>query len=99
MSYISKHVPDVRKAHAPLDNSLKPDVKFLWENEHQQAFDKCKSLTDNTAMLAHFDPTKQLVLTTDASPHGRSLPKSKGGYEWEDKIASYCLCFCKFQGI
>ena len=70
MSYISKHVPDVRKARAPLDNLLKPEVKFHWEDEHQKAFAKCKSLAGNSAMLAHFDPTKKVVLTTDASPHG-----------------------------
>ena len=49
---------------------LKPEVKFHWEGEHQKAFAKCKSLAGNSAMLAHFDPTKKVVLTTDASPHG-----------------------------
>ena len=29
MSYIGKHVPDVRKARAPLDNLLKPDVSWV----------------------------------------------------------------------
>ena len=76
MSYISKHVPDVRKACAPLDNLLKPEVKFHWEDEHQKAFAKCKSLGGNSAMLAHFDPTKKVVLTTDASPHGRGASLS-----------------------
>ena len=70
MSYIAKHVPDLRKARAPLDKLLKTDVKFVWEGCHQVAFDKCKMLASNSAMLTHFDPKKPLVLTTDASPDG-----------------------------
>ena len=70
MSYIGKHVPDLRKARAPLDNLLKPGTKFVWEEQHQEAFDKCKELAGNSARLMHFDPSLPLVLTTDASPHG-----------------------------
>ena len=70
MSYIAKHVPDLRKARAPLDQLLNPDVKFVWEGCHQAAFDKCKILASECAMLTHFDPKKRLVLTTDASPDG-----------------------------
>ena len=70
MSYISKHVPDLRKARASLDNLLKPDVKFVWEAQHQDAFNQCKRLAGNSAMLTHFDTQKPIVLTTDASPYG-----------------------------
>ena len=42
MSYIAKHVPDLRKARAPLDALLKPDIKFLWDQQHEAAFLKCK---------------------------------------------------------
>ena len=40
MSYIGRHCPDMRKARSPLDELLKPDVKWSWEERHQQAFDK-----------------------------------------------------------
>ena len=70
MSYIAKHVPDLRAARAPLDELLKPDVKFVWDKARQAAFDKCKSLAGNIAMLTHFDVKKPIVLTTDASPFG-----------------------------
>ena len=59
MSYISKHVPDIRKACASLDNLLKPDVKFVWETQHQEAFDQCKKLAGNSAMLTHLTPRSQ----------------------------------------
>ncbi|MCP4235680.1 MAG: hypothetical protein GY770_19230, partial [Aestuariibacter sp.] len=70
ISYISKHCPDLRSARAPLDYLIKPDVKFLWNTDHEAAFQRCKKLAGNSALLTHFDPAKPLVLTTDASPYG-----------------------------
>ena len=70
MSYIGKHVSDVRVARAPLDTLLKADVKFIWEEKHTKAFEKCKKAASNSATLAHFDVKLPVVLTTDASPVG-----------------------------
>ena len=36
MSYIGRHVPDLRQARAPLDSLLKPDVKFEWTEVHNK---------------------------------------------------------------
>ena len=70
MSYVSRHVPDIRTARAPLDNLLKPDVKYEWNEPQQQSFDRCKQLAGNSALLTHFDSSRPIVLTTDASPYG-----------------------------
>ena len=70
MSYIGRHVPDIRLARAPLDALMKTDAKFVWTAEREDAFNKCKKLASNAATLAHFDPNVPLVLTTDASPVG-----------------------------
>ena len=70
MSYIGRHVPDIRIARAPLDALLKKDVKFVWDDTHAKAFSNCKKLASNSATLAHFDVNLPLVLTTDASPVG-----------------------------
>ena len=70
ISYVSKHTPDLRSARAPLDYLIKPDVKFICEENHADAFERCKKLAGNSALLTHFDPNKPIVLTTDASPHG-----------------------------
>ena len=67
ISYISKHIPDLRSARAPLDYLIKPDIKFIWDDNHEEAFVKCKNLAGNSALLTHFDPAKLIVLTTDAS--------------------------------
>ena len=70
MSYIGKHVPDLRTARAPLDAILKKDSKFVWEEVHAKAFNMCKELASKSVTLAHFDQNLPLVLTTDASPVG-----------------------------
>ena len=70
MSYIGKHVPDLRTARAPLDAMLKKDSKFVWEEVHSKAFNMCKELASKSVTLAHFDQNLPLVLTTDASPVG-----------------------------
>ena len=70
ISYISRHVPDLRSARASLDQLIKPDVHFVWEQSHKDAFLKCKKLASNPALLTHFDPSLPIVVTTDASPRG-----------------------------
>ena len=70
MSYIGKHTPDLRTARATLDALLKKDIKFVWEESHQKAFNMCKELASKSVILAHFDEKLPLVLTTDASPVG-----------------------------
>ena len=70
ISYISRHVPDLKSARASLDKLVKPDVQFTWDQSHRDAFNKCKLLASNPALLTHFDPNLPIVLTTDASPYG-----------------------------
>ena len=70
MSYIGKHVADLKSARAPLDALLKDKVNYVWNEEQAKAFDTCKRLAGNTATLAHYDAKLPLILTTDASPFG-----------------------------
>ena len=70
MSYIQKHVADLRTARAPLDGLLKKDVKFVWEDKHVKAFDNCKALAASATILAHYDDKLPNVLTTDVSRVG-----------------------------
>ncbi|CAL4075716.1 unnamed protein product [Meganyctiphanes norvegica] len=70
MSWIGKHIPDIRTARAPLDALLKKEEKFIWTEQHSQAFEQCKKMASSAATLAHYDDNLPLVLTTDASPVG-----------------------------
>ena len=70
LSYVRRHVPALSQTTPTLSALLKKNVKFVWTNEHERAFQKCKELAGNMATLAHFDENLELVLTTDASPVG-----------------------------
>ncbi|CAL4225020.1 unnamed protein product, partial [Meganyctiphanes norvegica] len=70
LSYVRRHVPDMSRVTPILSALLKKDVKFIWKVEHEEAFQRCKRLAGNMATLGHFDETKEIVLTTDASPVG-----------------------------
>ena len=70
MSYVSRHIPDLRTARAPLDTLLRADVKFEWTDAQTKAFESCKKKALSAATLVHYDDKLQVVLTTDASPKG-----------------------------
>jgi len=44
-------------------------VKFEWSPDCQQAFDSAKSLLKSN-LLTHYDPSKAIVVHSDASPLG-----------------------------
>ena len=70
LSYVRRHVPGLSHVTPTLSSLLKKNVKFVWTDQHEKAFQQCKKLAANMATLAHFDESKELVLTTDASPVG-----------------------------
>ena len=47
----------------------KKDQKWKWEDKHHQAFDKLKRELLKTPLLGYFDPTKRIMIKTDASDH------------------------------
>ena len=52
---------------APLYQLLRKDVKWNWGDQEQQSFNNSKEMLTSAALLVHYDPTKPLVLSCDAS--------------------------------
>ena len=52
-----------------LTELTKKDQKWKWENKHQQAFDELKEGLFKAPLLGYFDPTKRLIIKTNASDH------------------------------
>ena len=52
---------------APLNNLLQKGIKWTWTDSQQTAFDE---LLQSSVVLAHYDPSKKLILACDASPYG-----------------------------
>lgn len=70
VNFYSKFVPRFSTTLAPLYELLKGDVKFIWSVDCQRAFESIKKhlLSDN--VLVHYDATKPIKLTVDASAKG-----------------------------
>ena len=70
LNYYHRFLPDVATILEPLHQLLRKGSKWQWQKEQQEAFAKSKELLQSAELLIHFDPAKELVLTTDASDYG-----------------------------
>lgn len=57
---------------AELYKLLEKNTPWKWERKHQTAFDALKGLIQSSTVLAHYDETKPLLLSVEASPYGVS---------------------------
>ena len=60
---ISRHL-------APLYGLLKKNSRWMWGREQKEAFQNAKSMLTSSKVSTHYDPTKPLILSYDASPYG-----------------------------
>ena len=70
VNYYGKFLPDLSHVLAPLYRLLQKSAKWVWEEQQQKAFKEVKSMLTSDCLLAHFDPTEDLVLACNASPYG-----------------------------
>lgn len=54
---------------SPLYRLLKKEQPWKWIEEHSSAFVLANKQLHSLSVLAHFDPTKKLIVSTDASPY------------------------------
>ena len=89
-TYCAKFIPSFSDISHPLRNLTKKDAKFHWSQEHQKSFDKIKEMLTSDTTMAYFDPAKETVLTTDASPVGLSaILSQKTPGSGDSKIVAY----------
>ena len=55
---------------APLHGLLTKGKRWTWTKEHQDAFQGAKDLLTSSKVLIHFDSSKEVLLSCDASPYG-----------------------------
>lgn len=65
--YYRKFIPRYGAIAAPLTDLTKSSVKFNWTEQEQTAFELLKVKLTVADVLAHPDPSKQFIITTDAS--------------------------------
>lgn len=72
VNYLAKFAPSLSEINAPMRQLLKQSNEFLWDKQHDAAFQRMKdTLTSEPGpVLIYFDPEKELSLQVDASKYG-----------------------------
>eukprot|EP00731_Ephydatia_muelleri_P017266 Em0010g364a len=65
-----KFLPNLSSVLAPLYTLLQKGSSWKWEKEQKDAFFKAKQMLTSAKVLILFDPKKELLLASDASPYG-----------------------------
>ena len=66
-NFYRRFVQAFSKVVAPLIALIQKDVPFKWTEDCQKAFDLLKQRFTTAPILAHFDPSKEIIVETDAS--------------------------------
>ena len=66
LSYFSKFIPALRLIGLPIYQCIKAD-KFHWGEQQAKAFENIKFVISLLISLNHYDPSKILLITSDAS--------------------------------
>ena len=68
--YNRRFIKNFGKIALPIQELLKKEVEFVWNEKHQQAFDELKSILSNPPALKLFDPKRNNRICCDASYTG-----------------------------
>ncbi|UYV70456.1 K02A2.6-like [Cordylochernes scorpioides] len=70
LSYYCRFIPNYAHVAQPLNDLLKKDSAFNWNQEEQNAFEALKSSLISEPTLGHFDYSSPTEIHTDASNYG-----------------------------
>ena len=71
MTYMGSFIPNLSTLAAPLQDLLKKDAAFIWQEDHEETFQRVKaSITEQS--ITYYDANKLLELEVDASMKGLS---------------------------
>nr|XP_029719798.1 uncharacterized protein K02A2.6-like [Aedes albopictus] len=70
INYYGRFMKNLSTQIYPINNLLKENVPFQWDDGCEKAFLWVKKEMQSDRVLVHYDPKLPLVLATDASPYG-----------------------------
>ena len=70
INYYNHYLPQLSMVLNPLLRLLKKGTKWSWGKPQDEAFQRSKGMLQSSAVLVHYDASKELILSCDASPYG-----------------------------
>ena len=70
INYYSRFLPNLSAQLAPMYTLLCKQSQWSWTAEQDSAFQMAKNALQVDSLLVHYDDSKPLVLTCNASPYG-----------------------------
>lgn len=70
INFYGKFIPNLSSKLNCFYSLLKKDTKYVWTDECNGRFEKCKKYLQTPSVLEYFDPKKPLIVVTDACNYG-----------------------------
>lgn len=70
INFVSRFIPNLSEATAPLRDLLKEDAAWVWTDSQQKSFEALRNALVNAPVLSFFDPKLPATLSVDASNYG-----------------------------
>ena len=70
VTYYSRFIPQRAMMLAPLYDLLRKEAEWTWGRAEEDSFQECKRKLAAKTLLVHFDASRDLILTCDASSRG-----------------------------
>ena len=70
LQFYHKFLPNLATITEPLNELRRKNVPFVWSSRQETAFKKTKEAIEQSDILVHYDPEKQVILQCDASEYG-----------------------------
>ena len=87
LKYYGKFLSNLSTHLASLYGLLKKNSRCMWGPDQKEAFQNAKSMLTSSKVLTHYDPTKLLILSCNASLYGVGAVLSHQMGEGEHPIA------------
>ena len=89
VNYYAKFLPCLADTLAPLYKLLTKHQPWSWGADQAAAFQKAKFQLTSDVLLVHFDPSKTIALSCDASPYGIRVVLSHLQEDGSDRPIAY----------
>ncbi|KAM7289935.1 uncharacterized protein ISCGN_030063 [Ixodes scapularis] len=104
VNFYRRFLPNLSTHLEPLHRLLRDGQQWAWKKEQDLAFQHSKELVVKAPVLVHFDPSKPVVLTVDASPYGVGAVLSHRGQDGQERPVAFasrgaCESRCLESGV